>query len=48
MIFMVKNTEKIHYDPEYDMWFCKHPLANEYIFAPIKWIKLKVGSDERN
>lgn len=39
MIFMVRNTEKIAYDPEYDMWFTGHPLAPEYIFAPIKWLK---------
>lgn len=41
MIFMVKNTERIAYDPEYDRWFSGHPCAPDYIFAPIRWIMQK-------
>lgn len=42
MIFMVKNTEHVCYDPEFDMWFTDHPYAPDYIFAPIKWLRQRV------
>lgn len=43
MIFMAKNIEKICYDPEFDQWFTGHPLAPEYIFAPIRWLKERLA-----
>jgi hypothetical protein len=39
---MVKNTEKICYDAEYDDWFSDHPHASDYIFAPIQWVKQNI------
>lgn len=40
---MAPNVDRIAWDAEYDMWFKDHPFAPEFIFAPLRWLRHRLG-----